>query len=89
LITSIDIAWDCGWTMFLKNFEFLNFKLLFYVFFYFDKLMIENKKHFNVFLNKKYLTFTTFLSSNLRAYGKEELKEKYNFFFFGFHPFLL
>jgi len=50
--------------------------------------MIENKKHFNVFLNKKYLTFTTFLSSNLRAYGKEELKEKYNFFFFlAFIPF--
>jgi hypothetical protein len=75
--------------MFLKNFEFLNFKLLFYVFFYFDKQMIENKKYFNVFLSKKYLTFTTFLNNNLRASGREELKKNTIFYFFGFHPFLL
>jgi len=49
--------------------------------------MIENKKYFNVFLNKKYLTFITFLNNNLRAYGREELKEKYNFFFLAFIPF--
>jgi len=50
--------------------------------------MIENKKCFNVFLSKKYLTFTTFLNNNLRASGREELKEKYNFFIFlAFIPF--
>ena len=44
--------------------------------------MIENKKYFNVFLSKKYLTFTTFLNNNLRASGREELKKNTMFLFF-------
>jgi hypothetical protein len=44
--------------------------------------MIENKKCFNVFLSKKYLTFTTFLNNNLRASGREELKKNTIFLFF-------